>query len=171
VEFWQLHSKPGVAAPRASDDQLKKASALMRRLELKDFSVCQFANPALQRHYAILQAIALDENELRETRDETLPDEEGMNRPAVVKAIEQFKQSIYGDDPDEESDSGAKEKSKKRKAGDADDGKYDYIELAKTGKLKDLTVVELKTYLTANNLLVSGKKEVLINRILTHIGK
>jgi len=45
VEFWQLHSKPGVAAPRASDDQLKKASALMRRLELKDFSVCQFANP------------------------------------------------------------------------------------------------------------------------------
>jgi len=127
----------------------------------------------LQRHYAILQAIALDENELRETRDETLPDEEGMNRfstnfhillfnipsykakekekmlgtyrvssisrscrPAVVKAIEQFKQSIYGDDPDEESDSGAKEKSKKRKAGDADDGKYDYIELAKTGKVK-----------------------------------
>ncbi|KAG7597306.1 Ku70/Ku80 beta-barrel domain [Arabidopsis suecica] len=167
----ELHSKPGVAAPRASEDQLKKASALMRRLELKDFSVCQFANPALQRHYAILQAIALDENEVSETRDETLPDEEGMNRPAVVKAIENFRQSIYGDDPDEESDSGAKEKSRKRKAGNADDGKYDYIELAKTGKLKDLTVVELKTYLTANNLPLGGKKEVLINRILTHIGK
>lgn len=79
----------------------------MRRLELKDFSVCQFANPgmlhsmsldsvscsevlilklkslfvaALQRHYAMLQAIALDENDIRETRDETLPDEEGMKR-------------------------------------------------------------------------------------------
>lgn len=34
---------------------------------------------ALQRHYAILQAIALDED-LGETRDETLPDKEGMNR-------------------------------------------------------------------------------------------
>lgn len=45
--FGQLHSKPGVAAPRASEDQLKKASALMRRLELKDFSVCQFANPGM----------------------------------------------------------------------------------------------------------------------------
>lgn len=35
---------------------------------------------ALQKHYAILQAIALDEDQVRETRDETLPDEEGMNR-------------------------------------------------------------------------------------------
>ncbi|KAF2569570.1 hypothetical protein F2Q68_00023911 [Brassica cretica] len=40
---------------------------------------------------------ALDEDELRETRDETLPDEEGMNRPGVVKA-----KSIYGDDSGEE---------------------------------------------------------------------
>ncbi|KFK43907.1 hypothetical protein AALP_AA1G189500 [Arabis alpina] len=166
----ELHSKPGVAVPRASDEQLNKASALMRRLELKDFTVCQFANPALQKHYAILQAIALDEDAVRETRDETLPDEEGMNRPTVVKAIEEFKQSIFGDDSDEESDSGPKEKTRKRKAGIAD-GNYDFIELAKTGKLKDLTVVELKTYLTANNLSVVGKKEVLINRILTHIGK
>uniref|UniRef100_A0A1J3JM46 ATP-dependent DNA helicase 2 subunit KU70 n=1 Tax=Noccaea caerulescens TaxID=107243 RepID=A0A1J3JM46_NOCCA len=167
----ELHSKPGVAAPRASDDQLKKASALMRRLELKDFSVCQFANPALQRHYAMLQAIALDENDIRETRDETLPDEEGMKRPAVVKAIEEFKKSVFGDDSDEESDSGPKDKSRKRKAGTSDEGNYDYIELAKSGKLKDLTVAELKTYLTANNLPVSGKKEVLVSRILTHIGK
>ncbi|CAH8381217.1 unnamed protein product [Eruca vesicaria subsp. sativa] len=165
----ELHSKPGVAAPRASEDQLKKASALMRRLELKDFSVCQFANPALQKHYAILQAIALDEEQLRETRDETLPDEDGMNRPGVVKAIEEFKESIYGDDPEEESDSGAKEKSRKRKAADA--GDYDFVELAKTGKLKDLTVVELKTYLTANNLPVGGKKDALINRILAHVSK
>ncbi|XP_013638444.1 PREDICTED: ATP-dependent DNA helicase 2 subunit KU70 [Brassica oleracea var. oleracea] len=165
----ELHSKPGVAAPRATEDQLKKASALMRRLELKDFSVCQFANPALQRHYAMLQAIALDEDELGETRDETLPDEGGMNRPGVVKAIEEFKESIYGDDSEEESDSGAKEKSRKRKAADA--GDYDFVELAKTGKLKDLTVVELKTYLTANNLPLSGKKDALINRILAHVSK
>ncbi|CAN6879486.1 unnamed protein product [Brassica oleracea] len=169
LKRYLLHSKPGVAAPRATEDQLKKASALMRRLELKDFSVCQFANPALQRHYAMLQAIALDEDELGETRDETLPDEGGMNRPGVVKAIEEFKESIYGDDSEEESDSGAKEKSRKRKAADA--GDYDFVELAKTGKLKDLTVVELKTYLTANNLPLSGKKDALINRILAHVSK
>lgn len=35
---------------------------------------------ALQNHYAILQAIALDENEMPEVEDETLPDVEGMLR-------------------------------------------------------------------------------------------
>jgi hypothetical protein len=38
-------------------------------------------------------------------------------------------------------------------------------------QLKDLTVVELKYYLTAHNLPVAGKKEALISRILTHMGK
>ena len=38
-------------------------------------------------------------------------------------------------------------------------------------QLKDLTVAELKYYLTANNLHVAGKKEALISRILTHMGK
>lgn len=38
-------------------------------------------------------------------------------------------------------------------------------------QLKDLTVVELKYYLTAHNLPLTGKKEALINRILTHLGK
>lgn len=33
----------------------------------------------------MLQAIALDENELGETRDETLPDEGGMNRLQLFK--------------------------------------------------------------------------------------
>lgn len=38
-------------------------------------------------------------------------------------------------------------------------------------QLKDLTVVELKFYLTAHKLPVGGKKEALISRILTHMGK
>lgn len=35
---------------------------------------------ALQRHYAVLQALALDEDEIPGVKDETLPDEEGMAR-------------------------------------------------------------------------------------------
>ena len=35
---------------------------------------------ALQRHYAVLQALALDEDEMPEIKDETLPDQEGMAR-------------------------------------------------------------------------------------------
>ncbi|OVA16206.1 SAP domain [Macleaya cordata] len=164
--------------PRATDDQIKKATALLKRVDLKDFSVCQFANPALQRHYAILQALALDEDEMPELNDETIPDEQGMSRQGVVNALEEFKVSVYGENYDqEEADSitAKTEASKKRKATAENAAKesanYDWAELAENGKLSYLTVVELKRYLTAHNLPVSGKKDDLIGRILNHLGK
>lgn len=41
----QVHSDATAGAPRGSDDQIKKAAALIKRIDLKDFSVFQFANP------------------------------------------------------------------------------------------------------------------------------
>uniref|UniRef100_I1NJE1 DNA helicase n=1 Tax=Glycine max TaxID=3847 RepID=I1NJE1_SOYBN len=162
----------------ASDDQIKKAANLIKRIDLKDFSVCQISNPALQRHYAVLQALALEEDDIPEMKDESLPDEEGLARPGVVRALEEFKTSVYGDNYDEENEPGTEkptEASKKRKANAEFATKecenYDWGDLADTGKLKDLTVVELKYYLTAHNLPVSGKKEAIISRILTHMAK
>lgn len=169
----ELHTDPN-SVPHATDDQIKKASALVRRIDLKDFSVCQFANPALQRHYAVLQALALDEDEMPEIKDETLPDEEGMARPGIVKALEEFKLSVYGENYEEEDSNieGKAEPTRKRKANAIKEyGNYDWADLADNGKLKDLTVVELKYYLGAHNLPVTGKKEALISRILTHMGK
>lgn len=171
----ELHTDGSVATPRATDDQIKKAAALMRRIDLKDFSVCQFANPALQRHYAVLQALALDEDEMPEFKDETLPDEEGMARPGVVKVIEEFKLSVYGENYDENEVNGVSDASRKRKAiaqnAVKESANYDWAALANTGTLQNLTVAELKYYLTAHNLPLAGKKEVLINRILKHMGK
>lgn len=43
----QLHSDSNGTAPCATDEQIKKAAALMKRIDLKDFSVCQFANPGM----------------------------------------------------------------------------------------------------------------------------
>jgi len=168
-------------APHATDEQIKKASNLLKRIDLKNFSVCQFANPALQRHYGILEALALGEDEMPDIKDETLPDEQGLSRPGVVKAIDEFKASVYGENYDQEEAEAAAAKAshgdaaKKRKAiTDADSVKsaaYDWAELADNGKLKDMTVIELKSYLTAHGLPLSGKKEALISRILTHLGK
>ncbi|OMO92530.1 hypothetical protein COLO4_17513 [Corchorus olitorius] len=160
-------------APEADEEQIQKAAALIKRIDVKDFSVCQFANPALQRHYAVLQALALEEDDIPETVDETLPDEEGLARPTVLKAIEAFKLSVYGEHYDEESDHLDKgDASRKRKAEDAAklSANYDWGNLADNGQLKDLTVAALKTYLNAHNLPVTGKKEALISRILTHMG-
>ncbi|KAM6552976.1 hypothetical protein CsatB_013738 [Cannabis sativa] len=173
----ELHSS--VDAPCATDEQIRKAASLIKRIDLRDFSVCQFANPALQRHYAVLQALALEEDEMPDIKDETVPDDEGMSRPGVVKALEEFKLSIYGDHYDEEienaGDKKESEASKKRKATSEiavqEYAKYDWSKLADNGELKDLTVTELKYYLTANNIPVAGKKEALISRILSHMGK
>ncbi|XP_077229513.1 ATP-dependent DNA helicase 2 subunit Ku70-like protein [Tasmannia lanceolata] len=175
----EVHMDVDATTPRATDDQIKMAVALLKRVDLKDFSVCQFANPGLQRHYAILQALALGEDEMPETKDETVPDEEGMSRPAIVNALEEFKVSVYGENHDqEEAETGKSlptEASKKRKAitetAIQESSRYNWDDLADNGKLKDLTVVELKYYLAAQNLPVTGKKEVLISRILTHMGK
>lgn len=177
----KLHMTTNGSAPRASKEQIENAVAMMRKLELKDFSVYQFSNPALQRHYAILQVLALEEDELPETKDETMPDEEGMQRPGIAKAVQAFKDAVYGEKHDfEEAEAEAtkakgSEASQKRKASAEvavkEAASYNWSELADTGKLKDLTVVELKYYLTAQNLPVTGKKEILINRILTHLGK
>ncbi|MBA0759021.1 hypothetical protein Gotri_021962, partial [Gossypium trilobum] len=188
-------------APRADEDQIQKVAALIKRIYVKDFSAFQFANPvdcqvvdvilllyfvdsvtmlynivaALQRHYAVLQALALAEDDIPETIDETAPDEEGLTRPAVVKAAEAFKLSVYGDSYDEESDMGKEkmsEASRKRKAIAENAAKdFDWGNLADKGQLKNLTVGDLKVYLNAHNLPVSGKKEALISRILTHMGK
>ncbi|KAI7725815.1 hypothetical protein M8C21_031772 [Ambrosia artemisiifolia] len=175
--FWfncdNLHADTS-GVPLATDDQIQKAAVLVKRVDLKDFSVCQFSNPALQSHYALVQAMALDEDEMPEIVDETLPDEEGMARPGIAKALEEFKICVYGENYEEE-DEKANNVGKKRKQFTEEainkGAYYDWGKLADDGKLKDLTVQELKYYLTANKLTVAGKKEVLINRILTHMGK
>ncbi|XP_020526581.1 ATP-dependent DNA helicase 2 subunit KU70 isoform X2 [Amborella trichopoda] len=178
IEELQNHDSDTI--PRATDDQIEKAMAVMKKLDLKEFSISQFANPALQRHYALLQVLALgdDVDELPEINDETLPDEEGMRRPGVVNALEGFKAAVYGENHDAEeaaleaTKSGG-EASKKRKAETAvkEAANYNWDDLAESGKLKDLTMPELKNYLAAHNLPVTGKKDALISRILTHLGK
>ncbi|CAO2830731.1 unnamed protein product [Amaranthus hypochondriacus] len=170
----ELHMDATFTTPHASDDEIKKAIALMKRVDLRDFSVCQFSNPALQKHYAVLQALALEEDEIPEIKDETLPDEEGMSRPGIVNAIEEFKLSVYGENY-KEAEAAVSEATKKRKAvaekAVQESANYDWEDLADNGKLKDLTVTELKYYLSAHKLAVGGKKEALISRILSHMNK
>lgn len=135
---------------------------------------------ALQRHYAIVQALALEEDEMPEVKDETAPDEEGMARyrnntavyllfhiypscfhflyflcfsmeidsfncrPGVVKALEEFKLAVYGENYEEENDSKANgktsEASRKRKAiaenAVKESANYNWADLADNGKVK-----------------------------------
>ncbi|EPS73529.1 hypothetical protein M569_01226 [Genlisea aurea] len=164
--------QPNTVVPRATEDQIKCASSAVKRIDLKEFSVFQFPNPGLQNHFAVLQALALGEDKLPVVKDETLPDEAGLARPGVVKAVEEFKASVYGSEFEEEEEEAADKTVKKRK-GHIDDryGEYDWPALAESGELKGLRVPELKCYLINNGLPVSGKKDALIARILNHMGR
>ncbi|PWZ38295.1 ATP-dependent DNA helicase 2 subunit KU70 [Zea mays] len=142
-------------APRATDEQIKKASNIFKRIDLINFSACQFANPALQRHYGILEALALGEDEMPDIKDETLPDEEGLSKPGVANAIEEFKTSVYGENYDQEEAEAAAGKASRGNAS------------KKRKELKEMTTVELRSYLTAHDLPVSGKKEILQDRVLS----
>lgn len=41
----QIHTVSEGVVPHATEEQIKKASTLIKRIDLRDFSVCQFANP------------------------------------------------------------------------------------------------------------------------------
>lgn len=43
-------------------------------------NIVSILHTALQRHYSVLQALALDEDKMPDEKDETLPDEEGFTR-------------------------------------------------------------------------------------------
>lgn len=61
-------------------------------------------------------------------------------RPGVVKAVEEFKLSVYGDNYDEEGDVKVSEASRKRKAATENAAKecanYDWADLADKGKVR-----------------------------------
>ena len=67
------------AQPKANNDQIGKAKRLVKTLRIR-FDSRNFENPSLQRHYANLQALALDRETTEETPDYVVPDEEGMSK-------------------------------------------------------------------------------------------
>mmetsp|Transcript_33489 Transcript_33489/g.72324 ORF Transcript_33489/g.72324 Transcript_33489/m.72324 type:complete len:594 (-) Transcript_33489:1080-2861(-) len=77
---------------KASSDQVDKALALVRALQLpEDFECDQVPNPSLQRHYEVLQAVALGEDPTQCTvTDETLPNQALFKGPAQQAALVDF---------------------------------------------------------------------------------
>ena len=60
-------------------------------------------------------------------------------------------------------------KQKNPKPAKGEDGQYDFVTLAKEGRLNDLTTREMKVYLQANSLKMSGNKAAVMARIQAHV--
>ncbi len=89
--------KPAGEESKVNDEQLKAAKLLIKNLTI-DFDSRQFENPAIQKFYSTIQALALNEQQPEKVVDIMQPDYTGMSRFAEI--IEQFKDRTFGPDYD-----------------------------------------------------------------------
>lgn len=183
----------------ADADVILKAKEVVKKLEIKHFSPTDFENPSLQKHYANLQALALEEAAPAETEDLVQPDEKGMDKYAAQIAA--FREAAglgvgggaAGDDDDDdeggEAGAGAKRKAPSGGRGGGADGapaakkakvaaaagggagEKDWKNLVATGKIQKLTIPDLKDYCRLKGLPVGGKKADLVERVTKHVLK
>ncbi|OQS05508.1 ATP-dependent DNA helicase 2 subunit [Thraustotheca clavata] len=154
-------------------DQVDAAKKVIQSLTIKE--VPSFQNPELQKHYASIQALALNESSLAfdDKDDTTLPDVVGFKRNKVVSALESFRELCGGDEL-------AKDNAKRKAStpggkGDKKAAKHNadvstdlatWKKLAASGVVAKKTVVELKAFLSAHGQSTSGKKDELVNRAM-----
>lgn len=152
----------------ATHDQIDKAKALISKLILPgSFSPDSFDNPVLQRHYANLQALALDqEPDGSFDNDTTMPDYERIKIKAENE-IKEFKESIGIKDAGEIAEP-APSNSKKRSAADYDCIKE--IEAIKNDPkaLAKFTVSDLKSYLDSIGIKAKRLKSEIIDQFTQH---
>jgi ATP-dependent DNA helicase 2 subunit 1 len=143
----------------------------------------RYANPSLQWHYRILQALALDEDLPDKPEDKTLPKYRQIDKRVGDMAVEWGRtlEATYKDYLSENPDAantGSKRatngavgassrgESKKVKTEPGETvSETDMRKLFQTQTISSLTVAQLKDFCTAKRLPVGGKKADLVERI------
>jgi len=155
------------ATPKATTDQIDKAKKLVKTLRIK-FDSRNFENPSLQKHYANLQAIALEREAVEEVPDYVIPDEAGMEKFADI--IDAYREAVFP--PDYEP---ITSKTKKRKPEDGENPKKEKAtptndeisSAARNDGLKKFTVPQLKAWLSSQGVKVPSKwkKDELLQKV------
>lgn len=100
--------------PIANPETIVKAKALVDKLKI-NFDINTFENPGLQKHYSVLQAIALDEPVPDEVEDTVQPDEKAFAKYApLFDAFHEAVAEVVSSHGGEEKSSSSS--SRKRKA-------------------------------------------------------
>eukprot|EP01112_Ceratiomyxa_fruticulosa_P011822 TRINITY_DN3243_c0_g1_i1.p1 TRINITY_DN3243_c0_g1~~TRINITY_DN3243_c0_g1_i1.p1 ORF type:complete len:820 (-),score=234.11 TRINITY_DN3243_c0_g1_i1:28-2487(-) len=146
-------------------DQIKAAKRIVKTLRI-NFDSRNFENPSLQKHYASLQALALDRDILEPVNDYVLPDEEGMLK--YKDTIMLYKNAVYTDGYDYvEKLTPYMEKKRKLEEGIDPSPKrpkgplssYDWSNIVESGQINKLTIPELKSVLRVHKVKMSSLKK------------
>jgi ATP-dependent DNA helicase 2 subunit 1 len=167
----------------ATKEQVNLAKTFVKGLDLPNFEPSEFSNPALQKHYANLQALALqaDGVEWDDEMDTVVADNAalgGIDKEHGI--ISNFVKSYGGDREPEVKVKGGK---KRAAAGEGEDGAKrvkaepvaarpdkEVEEMIAQGTLKKLTVPALKAILKGKGQSTGGKKADLVERIEASFG-
>ncbi|PSR90667.1 SPOC like C-terminal domain-containing protein [Coniella lustricola] len=168
---------------RASDELVTQMRTIVQNLQLpKDkYDPSKFPNPALQYHYTVLQALALDEDVPPATKfpDHTLPRFKQINK-RVGGYQSEFKERVEEEartvmqqlaikrDAEEEADDRPKKKSRIAVHKAAPGGGTTWSDLNKAindGSLSKRTVADLKDICSNKGLSTNGRKADLLERI------
>jgi len=175
-------------AHKPTNDQIMKAKKLVKTLRIK-FDSRNFENPSLQKHYASLQALALDREVVEEVPDYVQPDLEGMGKYNAIiedfcngvfppgydptakatksKAVKQFKAANPKKRKNEANEGGDRPAKKEKKDEDAITEEQ-VRESIKEEKLKKFTLNQLKGFLRSQGykgISKLKKKEDVMEKI------
>jgi ATP-dependent DNA helicase 2 subunit 1 len=166
----------------AEETLQRKARKIVEALHLPGkFNSALIPNPSLQKHYQVIQALALEESAPQEVEDLLKPDVEGMQkfRPffesfeeEVSLGLEPVNRVVQEDEEDEDKkkrkikQSGEAVKRAKVEVSDSEFQQFDWPKLVANGELKRLKIDQLKIFLRHKKLPLSGTKSDLLQRIM-----
>lgn len=168
---------------RAPDSLIDAMRSVIGQLTLPKgiYDPDRYPNPALQWHYRILQALALDEDLPEQPEDKTIPKYRQIDKRVgnevtdwgreLERAYKEHKLHNPNETvipakrerPAENRDAASSKRPKTEPGVMTDDGEV--RNLWEKGKVSKMTIPQLKDWLGAKKLAISGKKVDLVDRV------
>jgi ATP-dependent DNA helicase 2 subunit 1 len=153
------------ALSRIDDELVKRAREIVSKLALgASFAPENIDNPALQRHYAYLQALALEQEEPEGVDDASLPDLERVER-RVGSQIGAFMRHLQSGQERTEA-SREPTPAKRAKTVAAADEVIEGIRACAESELNSFTAAQLKAFLEAEGLKPKRLKADLVEQVI-----
>ncbi|KAF8476857.1 SPOC like C-terminal domain-containing protein [Kalaharituber pfeilii] len=181
---------PDVVLARAPPSLVDRMRAVVKQLHMpKGYRPDKYPNPALQWHYRILQAIALDEEMPEKPEDATVPKYRLIRKHAAEKVLEwgeeleeswlkaggvvkpeppvpsKGKKRALKEEDGEDVGSSPKKRVRGGKEGDRGLTDEEVRRAYEKGAVGRFTVAQLKTWMVRKKLDVTGKKGDLVERV------
>jgi ATP-dependent DNA helicase 2 subunit 1 len=150
-----------------SEEARNGARDLVQAMRLDLFTPGCVENPVLQKHYAAVQALALEEQQPEATEDMLKLDESALaEKSTVIQAWRSSVEANLGSMAIPAQDgSGADGRRVKQRISVQDINSESMQAMIKTGEVERLTVAQMKDFLVSQGVAISGKRADLLARI------